>query len=71
MPTAGDARGAPLDRTVATDRAPTDDETLALRFAWRVCRSDLALGLIHPNRTRIACEPAGCMIIARATPAQP
>ena len=37
----------------------------------RVRRSEPELGLICQNRTRLACEPGGCMIIARATPAQP
>ena len=31
--------GAPLEWNVATERAPTDDESAAMRFAWRVCRS--------------------------------
>jgi phosphoribosylaminoimidazolecarboxamide formyltransferase / IMP cyclohydrolase len=49
--------GAPLDWSVATDRDPTDDETLALRFAWRVCRS------VKSNAIVLARAEGGGMVL--------
>ena len=49
--------GAPLDWSVASQRAPDDDETLALRFAWRVCRS------VKSNAIVLARAEGGGMVL--------